>query len=638
VSQVILLLIRWIISDSGVIISHKKQQLSKVVKKLCIINNSNLNKRRVINCMEEFIVFITLLIILPLFVWERIRHDIVALLALFTLVIAGIIPAENAFWGFGHPAVITVAAVLVIGKALEFSGLVDVMGKWVMKIGDNLLLQITVLSILVAVASAFINNVGALALMIPVAIHIAKKSNHPPSYILMPIAFASILGGMTTLIGTPPNIIIATIRSERFGEAFGMFDFTPVGLSIALVGILFISLIGWRILPKRTPRSGDEPFDIEDYIAEVQVERDSKAEGMTLSKIREEYDGDFQILGLVRNERRLHAPSRTEILKAKDVLILKTDADNLKSFLDEAELKLVGEKKFRQDAVGSEDIVNVETVVAANSPLVGQTASEMKMRSRYGINLLAIARQDTRIRKRIDQVRFKTGDVLLLQGREVIITDAMQRMGCLPLTPRELNIGSPRQIALALGIFAASIFTVVMGFLPVQIAFTMAAVGMVLTGILPVKKIYTSIDWPVIVLLGAMIPVGQALETSGGSEIIASGILELGNNFPVWALIGLIMVITMFLSDIINNAATVVLMAPISISVANNLALSVDPFLMAVAVGGSCAFLTPIGHQSNTLVMGPGGYKFSDYSRMGTPLEILIVLIGVPLILYFWPA
>lgn len=588
--------------------------------------------------MEEFIVFITLLIILPLFVWERIRHDIVALLALFTLVIAGIIPAENAFWGFGHPAVITVAAVLVIGKALEFSGLVDVMGKWVMKIGDNLLLQITVLSILVAVASAFINNVGALALMIPVAIHIAKKSNHPPSYILMPIAFASILGGMTTLIGTPPNIIIATIRSERFGEAFGMFDFTPVGLSIALVGILFISLIGWRILPKRTPRSGDEPFDIEDYIAEVQVERDSKAEGMTLSKIREEYDGDFQILGLVRNERRLHAPSRTEILKAKDVLILKTDADNLKSFLDEAELKLVGEKKFRQDAVGSEDIVNVETVVAANSPLVGQTASEMKMRSRYGINLLAIARQDTRIRKRIDQVRFKTGDVLLLQGREVIITDAMQRMGCLPLTPRELNIGSPRQIALALGIFAASIFTVVMGFLPVQIAFTMAAVGMVLTGILPVKKIYTSIDWPVIVLLGAMIPVGQALETSGGSEIIASGILELGNNFPVWALIGLIMVITMFLSDIINNAATVVLMAPISISVANNLALSVDPFLMAVAVGGSCAFLTPIGHQSNTLVMGPGGYKFSDYSRMGTPLEILIVLIGVPLILYFWPA
>ena len=588
--------------------------------------------------MEEFIVFITLLIILPLFVWERIRHDIVALLALFTLVIAGIIPAEDAFWGFGHPAVITVAAVLVIGKALEFSGLVDIMGKWVMKVGDNLLLQITVLSMLVAVASAFINNVGALALMIPVAIHIAQKSNHPPSYILMPIAFASILGGMTTLIGTPPNIIIATIRSERFGEAFGMFDFTPVGLGVALVGTLFISLIGWRMLPKRTPRSGDEPFDIEDYIAEVQVERDSKAEGMTLSKIREEYDGDFQILGLVRNERRLHAPSRTEILKAKDVLILKTDADNLKSFLDEAELKLVGEKKFRQDAVGSEDIVNVETVVAANSPLVGQTASEMKMRSRYGINLLAIARQDTRIRKRIDQVRFKTGDVLLLQGREVIITDAMQRMGCLPLTPRELNIGSPRQIALALGIFVASIFTVVMGFLPVQIAFTMAAVGMVLTGILPVKKIYTSIDWPVIVLLGAMIPVGQALETSGGSEIIASGILELGNNFPVWALIGLIMVITMFLSDIINNAATVVLMAPISISVANNLALSVDPFLMAVAVGGSCAFLTPIGHQSNTLVMGPGGYKFSDYSRMGIPLEILIVLIGVPLILYFWPA
>lgn len=587
--------------------------------------------------MEELIVFTTLLVILPLFVWDRIRHDIVALLALFTLVIAGTIPAEDAFAGFGHPAVITVAAVLIIGKALEFSGLIDVIGKWVMKIGNNLLLQITVLSFLVAVASAFINNVGALAIMIPVAIHIAEKSNHPPSYILMPIAFASILGGMTTLIGTPPNIIIATFRSEKFGEAFGMFDFTPVGFGIALIGILFISLIGWRLLPRRTPRSGDKPFDIEDYITEVQVEKDSKAEGMTLSEIRKDHEEDFQVLGLIRNDQRLHAPLGTVTLRANDILILETDTDNLKTFLDESELTLAGEENVRKDAEGTEDIVNAEAVVAVNSPLVGHTASEVMLRSRYSINLLAIARQDTRIHKRIDQIRFKTGDVLLLQGRELTITDSIKEMGCLPLARRELNIGSPRKIALGLGIFSASILIVVLGLLPVQIAFPMAAVAMVLVGILPVKKIYTSIDWPVIILLGAMIPVGQALETSGGSDIIASGILELGNNSPVWILLGIIMIVTMFLSDIINNAATVVLMAPISISVANSLALSIDPFLMAVAVGGSCAFLTPIGHQSNTLVMGPGGYKFTDYSRMGIPLEILIMLIGIPLILYFWP-
>ncbi len=587
--------------------------------------------------MEEFIVFITLLIILPLFVWDRIRHDIVSLIALFILVIAGTIPAEDAFAGFGHPAVITVAAVLVIGKALEFSGLIDVIGKWVMKIGNNLLLQITVLSFLVAVASAFINNVGALAIMIPIAVHVAKKSNHPPSYILMPIAFASILGGMTTLIGTPPNIIIATFRSERFGEAFGMFDFTPVGFGIALAGTLFVSLIGWRLLPRRKHRSGDKPFDIENYIAEVQIEKDSKVKGMTLYEIRKDHDEDFQILGLIRNKQRLNAPLDTETLMADDVIILKTDANTLKNFLDETELKLIGEKKFRKDAEGAEHVVNVEAVIAADSPLVGQTASEIMLRSRYSVNLLAIARQITKINNRINQVRFKTGDVLLLQGRDLTIADSVRAMGCLPLAPRELNIGSPRQIALALSIFAASILTVVLGLLPVQLAFAMAAVSMVLTGIIPVKKIYTSIDWAVIVLIGAMIPVGQALETSGGSDIIASGILEFGSSFPVWALLGIIMIVTMFLSDIINNAATVVLMAPISISVANSLALSIDPFLMAVAVGGSCAFLTPIGHQSNTLVMGPGGYKFSDYSRMGIPLEILIILIGVPLILYFWP-
>ncbi|MFP4467401.1 MAG: SLC13 family permease [Bacteroidales bacterium] len=588
--------------------------------------------------MEQNLVFGTLLLVLALFSWGRIRHDGVALIALFILVIAGIIPAEESFNGFGHPAVITVAAVLVIGKGLEISGLIDLLGKWVMKVGKGLLTQIITLSVIVAVASAFMNNVGALAIMMPVAITLARKSGNPPSYILMPIAFASLLGGMSTLIGTPPNIIIATLRGDELGTSFSMFDFSPVGAGLAIAGILFISLIGWRLLPKRAAqKSASELFDVDEYITEVKVGRDAKVKGSTIDELQKLSDTDVQILGMVRKGKRIHAPGPEEVLKVSDVIILEADAENLKEFLDDTGLKLVGDKKFRKDAEGSKNIVIAEGILTPDSPITGQSAAKLQMRSRYGVNLLAVARKDQKIRRRLDQVVFKTGDVLLLQGREHTVDNAMTSLGCLPLAHRGLRIGYKQKIPLALGIFATAIVMVVTGLLAVQVAFAMAAVAMVLSRVLPLKNVYDHIDWPVIILLGAMIPVGSALETTGGAETIASHILRSAEAIPPWAILAIILVVTMFLSDIINNAATVVLMAPIAISVASGMGFSVDPFLMAVAVGGSCAFLTPIGHQSNTLVMGPGGYKFTDYWRMGLPLEVIIVVVGVPLIMLVWP-
>lgn len=563
---------------------------------------------------------------------------IVALITLFILIVAGIIDPAKAFTGFGHPAVITVASVLIIGKALEFSGLIDLLGKWIMKIGDNLMIQILVLSFPVAVASAFMNNVGALALMMPIAIHLARKSGNPPSYILMPIAFASLLGGMTTLIGTPPNIIIAIFRAEETGKPFNMFDFSLVGVAIMLSGLVFISLLGWRLLPKRADKKSDEEmFDIEDYITEVEVLIDSKIIGKPIAELADISGADVQVLGLVRENKLIHAPDIHYVLLEKDIILLETDADDLNTFIEDTKVKLIGDRKFLKDAEGSDKIIITESVVMADSTLLGRTASDLRIRSRYGINLLAIARRDKRIRRRLDKVIFQTGDVLLLQGREDVLNDTITSLGCLPLAQRSLRIGYKTKIPLALGIFILSIVLVVTGLLPVQVAFSMAAAGMVLSGVLPLKNVYTSIDWPVIVLLGAMIPVGVALETSGGANLIASWVIELGEILPAWAMLTIILVITMFLSDIINNAATVVLMAPIAIIVANGLDYSIDPFLMAVAVGGSCAFLTPIGHQSNTLVMGPGGYKFTDYWRMGLPLEVIIVLVGIPMIMWVWP-
>jgi di/tricarboxylate transporter len=615
-----------------------KNQILALSKKQTVILYKNSGAFNKTANMSQTIVFSTLILVLFLFAWGRIRHDFVALIAMFILIIAGIIDPSQAFKGFGHPAVITVASVLIIGKALEHSGLIDLLGKWVSKLGSSLLLQIFVLSALVAVASAFMNNVGALAIMMPIAIHLARKGGNPPSYILMPIAFASLLGGMTTLIGTPPNIIIATFRADELGEPFGMFDFSPVGLVLTLSGLAFITLIGWRLLPKRaSQKSASEQFDIDDYITEVEIPKDSKMAGETIEKLAETSGADVQVLGLVRNNKRIHAPDAHEVLLENDILILETDAEELKVFMDDTGFALVGDKKFRKDAAGSKSIATTEAIVMADAPIIGRTTAQLRMRSRYGINLLAVARREQKIHRRLDHVIFRTGDVLLLQGREHLLNDTITSMGCLPLARRGLRLGYQTKIPLALGIFVTSIIMVVAGWLPVQAAFAMAAVAMVLSRVLHIKEFYKSIDWPVIVLLGAMIPVGAALETSGGAQSIAGIILKMGKEVPPWAMIAIILVVTMFLSDVINNAATVVLMAPIAISVANGLGYSIDPFLMAVAIGGSCAFLTPIGHQSNTLVMGPGGYKFTDYWRMGLPLEVIIVAIGVPMIMMVWP-
>lgn len=587
--------------------------------------------------MSQSIVFLTLICSLLLFAWGRIRHDFVALIALFTVTVTGIVPGNEAFSGFGHPAVITVAAILIIGKALESSGVVDFLGEFVSKTASSFPVQVITLCGLTAAASAFMNNVGALAIMMPVAIHLARKSNNSPSHILMPLSFSSLLGGMTTMIGTPPNIIIATIRSDSMGEPFGMFDFMPAGMTVAITGVIFVTLLGWRFLPSRTGQQTNEDlFKIDDYITEVRVTRDSRLRGESVKDIRKITETDISILGMVRNKRRIHAPSPSEEIKTNDILIIETDAKDLKKFIEKSGTKLVGGKQFRKDAKGSKDIEIAEAVVMSDSPLLGETAASVTMRSRYGINLLAVARKNKRIRKRLDHVIFRNGDVVLLQGRSHMLHDTIRTMKFIPLAKRGLRIGYQKKLIPALSIFGLSIITVVTGLLPVQVAFSIAAVIMVLSGILHIKEVYTSVDWPVIVLLGSMIPVGHSMETTGGAATISAQILKMSDILPPWGILAVMMVSTMLLSDIINNAATVVIMAPIAIAVAAGINVSQDTFLMAVAIGGSCAFLTPIGHQSNTLVMGPGGYTFTDYWKMGLPLDILIVSVGVPALIFFW--
>lgn len=586
--------------------------------------------------MQQMIVFVTLILAMAMFVWGKIRYDLVALCALFILAIFGVVSPREAFSGFSHAAVITVVAVMIISRAMLASGVIDAIARHLKKLGGNILLQVLTLSAITAVASAFMNNVGALAIMMPIAIQLARKNKYPPSFILMPLAFSSLLGGMTTMIGTPPNIIIATLRQDVAGESFKMFDFTPVGLGIVITGVLFVSLAGRLLLPARKAQRDLSDFEIDDYVTEVRVAEDSKILEMTIGEIQENEDYEVNILGLIRNKMRLHAPGRDEKLREGDIVILEADSENLESFLDVSGAKLLGDKKFRRDAEGSQEISIREVVVAQDSFLVGKSAASIRMRTRYGINLLALSRGGGKTIKRLDHIKFRVGDVLLLQGRTERLAETISRMGCLPVAERDLRIGSPKRIISTLLIFGAAIAALATGLLPVQIAFALAALIFVLTGIISFREVYSEVDWSVIVLLGAMIPVGLALETSGGADLIANQILKLGGGLAVWQILALIMAVTMLLSDIVNNAATAVLMAPIALSIAAGLSLSPDAFLMTVAIGASSAFLTPIGHQSNTLVFGPGGYKFGDYWRLGLPLEVIIVAVSVPLIMHFW--
>lgn len=598
-------------------------------------------------------VFAVLALAFALFVYGRWRYDLVAVMALSALIVLGLVPPGEAFAGFAHPAVVTVAAVLIVGRGLRNSGLVDVIARWMDRVGGSVTLQLAALTLVCAVCSGFMNNVGALALFMPVALGLARRSGRPPSIYLMPLAFGSLLGGMTTLIGTPPNIIVAAYRGRVADAPFGFFDFTAVGAAIALASIAFIALAGWRLIPQRKGQaSREELFRIQEYLTEVTLPEASPFAGRTLRDIEAGAEADAVVVGMVRGGRRAYVPSPWETLRAGDVLIVEADHENIEKFVQEGKLALAGkgeedaaETKAETDggedkpAPGSEEaeLVLVEAVVMANPMLAGRTAKEMELRQRYGVNLLAVARQGARMNKRLRDIRLAQGDVILLHGPNARIAETVAALGLLPLAPRGLRIGAPRRMALALAIFAAAVAAAVAGWLPTAVTFTMAALVMTLVGLVSLRELYESVEWPVIVLLGAMMPLGDALEETGGAAFLAERIALLQDVAPPWAMVAVVMIGVMCLSDIVNNAAAALLSAPIAVQIAENMNVSADPFLMAVAVGASCAFLTPIGHQANTLVMGPAGYRFGDYWRLGLPVELLIVALGVPMILWVWP-
>ncbi|KIC18779.1 SLC13 family permease [Leisingera sp. ANG-Vp] len=587
---------------------------------------------------DQAVLFALFAAVFALLLWGRFRYDLVAFAALMAGVVLGVVPAGEAFAGFGHPATLVVALVLIVSAGLVRSGAVFLITRTLVDSARGLGAHIALMGGVGAVLSAFMNNVAALALLMPVDIQTARKAGRAPGLSLMPLSFATILGGMATLIGTPPNIIIAAIREETLGEPFRMFDFAPVGGAAALAGLAFVALIGWRLIPARENAAGASEAQLAPYMAELTVGEGSDLIGKRLGELDEEAEkADVAILGLIRDGKRRYGRSAAALLKEGDTLVLEAEPEALDEFRSALKLDFADAARQEKLTAAGDGLELAEVVVPETARIRGRSAQSIGLAWRQSAVLLGVSRQGRRITRHIRQTEIEAGDILLLlcpRGRSADVTDWL---GCLPLAERGLAVTANDKTWAAIGLFAAAVLAASVGLLYLPVALGLVAIGYVLLKILPVAEIYDHIEWPVVVLLGSMIPLGAALDASGGTALIANALTGLTAGLPAWAVLTVLMVVTMTLSDVLNNTATAIVAAPVGIQMAETLGVSPDPFLMAVAVAASAAFLTPIGHKNNTLVLGPGGYRFGDYWRMGLPLEALVIAVSIPAILVFWP-
>ncbi len=585
---------------------------------------------------DQIILSSTLVALLCLFIWGKIRYDALAIGALFVLVVLEIIPANDAFAGFAHPAVITVALVLIISQGLSNSGIAGLVGKLIGGREFTEFQFLICLLLIAAILSSFINNIGALAILLPITLNICQKMDWHPSKFLMPLAFACILGGMNTAIGTPPNIIISEYKATISNTGFNFFDFSYVGLVITIICIVFIAFVGNKLifLRKEVPTS-EHLINLKGYLFEVMVNEGSSSIGMTLYAFKTQAGEDTEILGIVSESGSVRKVQNNMRIKEGQILVIKTPPDDIGNILDIFDFSIPKElHSFDED-----DLEEIEVMITPGSRLIGRKYDFFQKLAFEELNLLGLWRKGSKYRTRLTRETFKAGDVLLLGVRDLAeedVSNKIKHLGLMPLRQRELQtIPSRSRLIKGLVFFALSIFLVSFNYLSAAPAFLLCVLGFARIKIID-SNFYRGIDWPIIVMLAAMIPIGTALQTTGVSALIATSISQYAADLGLFWILLIILIVTMATTDIINNAATAVIMAPISTGIAIELGYAIEPFLMVVAVGASCAFLTPIGHQCNTVVMGPGNYKFTDYWRMGLPMDILIILATIPMILFVW--
>jgi di/tricarboxylate transporter len=587
--------------------------------------------------LDQGLAFAIIIGMMALFIWGRLRYDLVAMLSLLAAIAAGIVPPEKAFTGFSDDIVIIVASALLVSAAVGRSGVIERVVRQLGPYLTDVYRQVAALVGSVTVLSAFVKNIGALAMLMPIAFQFARRTGTNPSSLLMPMSFGALLGGIVTLVGTSPNIIVSRVREQIIGEPFHMFDFTPVGASLAVIGFLFL-IFGWRLLP--TDRKGavsmDAAFNLEGYTTEVSVPVDSPADGLTVKTLEDLGESEIEVITLVRGAKRRYEPAGNVVIRADDILILRGEPSALERIVALEKLKLTRDDSTKDRDTPSDEIGIMEAVITHDSQLIGSSVGQLKLFDRHGINLLAVSRTGRRIANRLRTVKLRAGDVVVLQGNLFTMPETLGELNLLPLAERDLHIGRKGSLV-PIAVLAAAMILVAFNLVPVAIAFFGAAVILLLARSLSLREAYSAVEWPILVMLGALIPVSDALRTTGGTDLIAAWLSDAAMSLPAIGALALLLAAAMAVTPFLNNAATVLVMAPIAAGFAANLGYNPDPFLMAVAIGAACDFLTPIGHQCNTLVMGPGGYQFGDYWRLGLPLSVIVLVIGTPLILYFWP-
>lgn len=567
----------------------------------------------------------------------RFRLDVVSLVALFAGLALGVVPAKTAFSGFTSDVVIIIASALVVSAGIARSGVIEWAIKPLTARLERPRSQVPVMTAATALLSMVTKNVGALAILMPVALRMGREEKSSPTALLMPMAFISLLGGLVTLVGTSTNIIVSQVRQEMVGKPFQMYDFAPVGLILTALGLVFLSF-GWRLLPRDRQGRVDlgDVAAASSYSTEAKI-ADALPEGMrTIADLKLDQDKIAARALILPDGTRHDAIENAELVPGAS-LILEGDDEALDRAFSHLPLTSEREKATIEKDKPAEETRTIEAVIQPESRLIGETAKRTRLQERYGVQLLGIGRNRERITKRLRDVHLRAGDMLVLRAGETALPDMMATLGLLPLAERSVKMGDQRGRWLPALILAVAMLLLGLRIVPVTTAFFGAAVAMILVGALSMREAYGALEPEVLVLIGSLTPISEAVRAAGGTDLIANLLVaHLHGLLPILAL-GAMMLVAMSCSPFLHNAPTVLVLGPIAVGVAKGLGLAPDPFLMAVATGAGCDFLTPVGHQCNTLVMGPGGYRFGDYWRLGLPLSVLVIVVGTPLIAWIWP-
>ncbi|KIZ40377.1 MULTISPECIES: SLC13 family permease [Rhodopseudomonas] len=587
---------------------------------------------------HQFAAFAIIIAMLALFIWDKFRYDLVATLCLLAATVLGVVPAEKAFNGFSNPVIIIIASVLIISKAISRSGILNAAMRRILKDAQSPSLQVGILTACVTFLSAFMKNVGTLGIFMPIAVQVARRSKRSPSIYLMPLAFGSLIGGTMTLIGTSPNLLISTVRQELGREPFRLFDFMWVGLPLSCMAVAFLS-VGWRLLPKdRTAAPGSEDaFEIDKYTADLRIPKESPLAGKRVGELERFNDIEALVRAVTREGGNHYMPHRNWILYPDDIVTVQAESAAIKLLTEQGKLQFVGAKELEKNEGKRDELAVVEAIVAADSILINHSPRSINLRSTFDVNLLAISRAGHNRHLHLQTQRFEVGDVVALQGWQKELPATLTELGLLPLADRGLGLGQSQQGLVSLGILLAAMVLISTHLVSVPIGFFGAAVLIVLLKQLSLKEAYESIEGPLIVMLAALIPIGEGLKETGATDVIAHLLAVAGSHLPGYLALALMLAVSMLLTPFLHHAAAVLVLGPVAAIVAKSLNYDMDPFLMAVALGCACDFLTPIGHQNNLLVMAPGGYRFTDYWRLGLPLSIAVIVVGTFLIQATWP-